>query len=80
MCDILTFRMTLQEAQQKYFNKVCDVGWQPLDRPVRANEAIPMDTVGVVVNEVYENCHGELLFKCDKLFTPFSVKRLKNPR
>lgn len=79
--------MTLQQAKDQFLNKVCDVNWDPIDRPARKNEAIPVDTVGVTVLHIYENCYGEVLFEavsdCSavrKVCTPFSVKRLCNPR
>lgn len=78
--------MTLQQATEHFLNKVCDVNWEPIDRPARKNEAIPVDTKNIVVTKVYENCYGEILFEADcnhlvyKVCTPFSVKRLRNPR
>lgn len=73
--------MTLQEAKEKYLNKICDIGWGPIDRPTRKGETIPNDTVGVYITDVYENCYGSILFRCkDKIYVPFEVTRLKNPR
>jgi len=75
--------MTLQEATEKFLGKVCNVNWGPLDRPVRKNEAIPVDTINVMVTNIYENCYGEVLFlgkteQLRKVITPFSVLRLRS--
>lgn len=73
--------MTLQEARDTYLGKICDVHWEPLERPKRNGEAVMRDTIGVPIKEVYENCYGEIMFLgADKVYTPFPVARLKNPR
>lgn len=73
--------MTLTEAKEKYLNKLCDINWEPIDRPPRKNETVSQDTKDVVVTEIYENCHGQILFRCkDKIYMPFEVNRLRNPR
>jgi hypothetical protein len=69
-------KMTVTEATEKYLNKTCNVYWGPLDRPERKNESIPKDTTNVIVNHIYEDCYGEILFLCDKLTIPFNIKRL----
>ena len=67
--------MTLNEAREKFVGKECLINWaNPKDRP---NATIPKKTA-VIVTEVYENCHGVILFKCkDKIYTPFEVWRLE---
>lgn len=72
--------MTLQEARDTYVGKICDVHWEPLERPKRNGEAVMRDTIGVPIVEVYQNFHGEILFRAsDKIYTPFPIARLKNP-
>ena len=71
--------MNLKEAQDKFLHKTCDVDWGYGND--RKNATIPLQTTDVHVVEVYENCHGQILFKSrNKLTCPFSVNRLTNPR
>ncbi len=73
--------MTLEEAKKKYEGKTCDINWGPLDRPARPNEAIMYPLKGVVIKNVFENCHREILFECEsKIYTPFPIARLTNIR
>lgn len=67
--------MTLKEAEEKFLGKECFINWKnPNDRQ---NAAVPQKT-RVIVTEIYENCHGIILFKCkDKIYTPFEVWRLE---
>jgi len=73
--------MTLQEARDTYLNKVCDIDWSPIERASRPNETISRPTTDVLITNVYENCHKEIFFTCkDKIYTPFPIQRLRNPR
>lgn len=73
--------MNLEQARLTYLGKVCDVHWEPLDRPKRNGEAIMRDTLDVPIKEVYLNCHNQVMFLAgDKIYTPFPIERLKNPR
>lgn len=69
--------MTLEEARAKYINQTCYVNWDPLNRPKKKDELIPLPTK-VKVKSVYLNAFGEIFFTChDTLFTPFNIARLE---
>jgi hypothetical protein len=73
--------MTLAQARETYLGKVCDIDWTPIDRKLRPNEPVMRPTLGIVVSEIYQNCYGEIMFRCkDKIYTPFPIERLRNPR
>lgn len=69
--------MTLEEARAKYLNQTCYVNWDPLNRPKKKDELIPLPTK-IKVKSVYLNAFGEIFFTChDTLFTPFNIARLE---
>jgi len=73
--------MTLNEAKDRFLNKICDISWEPIDRPMRKGEAIMRDTLNVLVTEIFVDTHDKVCFRCkDKIYVPFEVTRLRNPR
>jgi len=71
--------MNLENARIKYLNQYCDVNWNWTEAPKRGNiRDDPTNyTRNVLVTEVYENCHHEVMFRTsEKLTCPFRVERL----
>ena len=73
------YKHSIDEYRNMFLNKQCNVSWEPLDRPIRKGESVSNSVLDTNVYEIYETCYGEILFKCDKLYTPFDVRRLNLP-
>ena len=65
--------MTLEEAKKAFLGRSCLIDWSWGND--RKGATVPMSTP-VIVEEIYENSHGEILFISNWNKTPMRVERL----
>ena len=68
--------MNLQEAKEKFLGKKVNINWSKLPGFDRKGAAVPENTLGAIVLDIYQMFDDRIVFLSYKTFTPFNIALL----